>query len=171
MPEGLPGRGLPRYSADLVACRIYHSVDQIIGNSVATGIAFDSVEYDFGGFYLVRDGLVRIPYSGLYAVTAHLRWSANTTNQRLLRVFRNPTAASLAAGTGVILSSFVNNFGAANAPRHGDYVELILEGGDIIQPVAFQDSGGNLTLVSQFAIDGLVPVVYPSMTVRLITKL
>lgn len=162
--NGLPGRALPRYSADLVACRLYHSVDQTIATSTEVVSALDSVEYDFGGLYPIRDGYVRIPYSGLYAIAPHIRWSGNNVNQRTMRVRRNGT-------THVLISSLVANGGSANGPRQGDYGEMILEANDQIHLNVFQDSGASLTLLSAFAIDGAVPVGYPSLSVRLITKL
>ena len=143
-------------SARGIRARVYNNANITLTNNTATALTFNSELYDTDAFHStsVNTSRLTIPYDGYYRVTGNVRFAANATGQRQVRLLVNNTTiigftvipTSAAANTTIIQVTSDYQFVAS------DYIEL----------VALQDSGGNLDVTSvahyspEFWIDKLI---------------
>lgn len=137
-------------------CRVYHSVDQTLGSSVSTALAFDSERYDNGGLHSTTSNNSRLTAQkdGTYLITGHVAFAANASGVRVVGIRKNPTLfiaqterAPVGGDTDKFSVTTVYHLAAS------DYVEL----------VAYQNSGGDLAVQAagnysaEFAMQWLSP--------------
>ena len=131
-------------------CSVYNSGAQShnsTGNVLA--LTFDTEHHDTGAMHSTVSNTSRLTVptggDGLYLITFATSFAANVTGQRQLSIYKNGTSvtggpAYKAAG----LSASFEQTGAVSAV-------LVLVAGDYVEGMAFQDSGGNLNLTSNYA--------------------
>lgn len=72
------------FLANPPACRVYHSVNQSITHGALTTLAFNSERYDTASLHdtVTNNSRITIPVAGIYTVTTHVVWQADTDYTR-----------------------------------------------------------------------------------------
>jgi hypothetical protein len=126
-----------------IACRVYNDAD-FVHNSTGNWLAvtFNSERSDPYAMHSTSSNTSRItvPISGWYLVTGHIRFAANATGYR--------QAAIRYGGSNYLALQADNNPDGANTTIMSLATLYYLAASDYIELVAFQDSGGNLNVVS-----------------------
>jgi hypothetical protein len=118
----LPGGGLSGYKLSCGNAVAFKNQDYLAGGMVEEG-------YSCFGPPGVSDTMLRIPRDGVYAITAGVSWSANSTGTRTLEIWRWPTFIAGAQGPPPSESGRFADQTASRIMRlsAGDHVGVIAE--------------------------------------------
>lgn len=128
-------------------CRVYNNAGQNIATATFTALTFNSERYDTAGLHSTSSNTSRITIptggGGIYHIGASVRFASNSTGARVVRIRRN--------GSGYI------GVQEADASATGDHrmslaCDYFLFEGDYIEVMAFQSSGGVLSVDSESAM-------------------
>ena len=124
-----------------VSVAVYRTIDATFTTGVAQAINFNAERYDTDGFHdnVTNNSRLTAPYSGKYGVAATIRWAANATGQRNLRLVVN--------GATTIALVAVDATAAGNTDMC-IYREYELAAGDYVEVIVVQNSGGNLNVTA-----------------------
>ena len=135
LPVAQGGTGLTQWDG----ARVYNSVDETVAQGL-TALTFDSERYDNGGLHSTVTNPSRLTAvkAGKYLITGHAEFSVNVTGVRglLLRV----------NGATYIAGLYVPSLGAVVNPVMTVATLYHLAVGDYVELVAYQNSGGDLTI-------------------------
>jgi hypothetical protein len=124
----------------VVAASVYRSINQSINSGgAATKVQFASIKFDTNGSYdAVTNYRYNVKTSGLYSVNAQVTFSANSTNIRIILIYKNGAEYSrvIVGNTLAAQPAYVNNDAFISCVA-GDYIEIY----------AYQDSGSVLNIV------------------------
>ena len=123
-------------------CFAYKSVAETLTNGAWELLNLESELYDSHGAHSnsTNTGRVTAPESGVYSVTAQVRFSANATNSRLIQVRMNDTTANGTGGTRLALVS-VQAASGGDVTTIGTTFDAQLSATDWIGLFAQQNSG------------------------------
>jgi hypothetical protein len=136
-------------SVDTVAAftgaRVYNSVNESVPNNAATALTFDLERYDSANYHssAVNPSRLTIPSTGTgkYSVGGCASFDANVNGHRTLLVRLN--------GAAVIAQSLAQAVTDAAVPTTLNVAtEYALFGGDYVELVVYQNSGGPLNVLS-----------------------
>jgi hypothetical protein len=140
-----------------LGCRIRHSVDQTVANLTVTALAFNTEDYDVGGFHdtAVNNNRITIPsgQGGKYLFTAGVLWQASVAGTLRSMQIRKNGATALVAQTVPLLSSAI--FSTAIVVT----TEVDMMPGDYVELLVFHDAGANTNVLAS-------PNQSPCMTAR-----
>ena len=123
-----------------IGCRVYNSNAITIANAAATALSFNSERFDSDAMHstvsLTRRITSQIP--GKYIIGGHVRWQANSTGYRELRIRVN-------AATAITWTRTQALSGALNT-MHVLTTCYFMTAGSYAELMAYQNSGGNLTV-------------------------
>lgn len=127
-----------------VGCRVYRGSDQSLPNNAATAVQFDAALFDpFSMWQAAAPTQVTVRYPGVYLATVNLRFATHTTGRR---------AAQIRLNGGTVIGEQTAT--PVNAPMTLIAVTAaLLDEGDYLEALAFQNSGAalNLTRAAAFA--------------------
>jgi hypothetical protein len=136
-------RALGKYSDTIIACRVYNDAD-FVHNSTGNWLAvtFNSERRDAKAMHSTSSNTSRItvPLAGWYLVTGHVRFAANATGQRI--------AGIRYGGANYLALQSDNNPSGTNTTIISIATLYYFAASDYIELVVYQDSGGNLNIVS-----------------------
>ena len=132
-PTIAPGAiGTPEFSSSIPATHVTHSAAQNVPftDPSETTLAFNTERYDTASMHdnATNNSRLTAPVSGVYAVTAQLKWSPNTTQSRQLFLRKNGTTeigivdSGAEAGVGQVTQESTTQVRLAA----GDYVEVVV---------------------------------------------
>lgn len=121
--------------------RVRRSTNQSFTTSVEAAVTFDTVDFDFGGYYSAGSPTrFTIPSDGrgnrIYLISGYGVWAANSTGIRSLTARLNGTTDLGQSGIPATGNTRRQSYSIVVALSEADYVEL----------TGFQSSGGNLNL-------------------------
>lgn len=122
---------------------VYNSADLTIANNTETTLTFNSEVFDVGGLHSTASNTGRLTctYTGYYIVTANVKWEANATGRREVTLRVN--------GSTYVAAEAIDNVGAsANSNMSITSGVIALNSTDYVEVRAYQDSGGDLVVVS-----------------------
>ena len=124
------------------SCRVYNSAAITCTTSVVTTITFNSERFDPFGMHSTSANTERITFvvPGRYLVGASIEFAANATGQRAATIELNAVTA--------ITSILMDATAGALTARFPLVALYDFVPGDYIRVVAFQNSGGDLTVTS-----------------------
>lgn len=127
-------------------CRAYRAADQTVASGVITALAFDSERFDSHGMHdpTTNNSRLTCRLDGVYAGVFTVYWQASGTGERWLWFRLNGGATAL----GVIASPPQASVGAVTI-QQCVLPPYRLVAGDYVECVAFQSSGGDLTVKYQ----------------------
>jgi hypothetical protein len=125
-----------------LACSVFNNTTQSIATSTFTVVTFNSEDFDDAGMHSTssNSGRITVPEAGVYFLRARVSWQVSGTGVRGLILRKNGSAQlTIANAPGHTLGSF---------SYHAQQVSGLfqLAAADYLEVVAFQDSGGNLTI-------------------------
>ena len=131
----------PAMFGTIPTVRTYNSADETIADSTFTTLTFDTNRYDTAGMHSTSTNTPRLtaPISGVYAVTANVRWTANATGFRDLDFEKGP---NFEGGSQITAAS-----ASVDAPQSVT-TQLRLAAGDYLTVDVYQTSGGDLAVPS-----------------------
>lgn len=119
-------------------CRLYRTSNQSIANDTVTSILWNAESYDTHDFHSLSTNTDRVTIpagmGGYYMVTCAAQWSAGTSGERSINIRLNGSNYQR------------NSVTTANADAMSATTVLPMVAGDYISAVAYQVSGGSLTL-------------------------
>jgi hypothetical protein len=142
LADAFPLRPTATNFAQAPQARVTRASAQSIPTSTLTAVSFDTERYDRGTkdgmFDAVAPTRLTCRVSGLYAIAGAVEWPANATGYRriLLRV----------GGLTVIAEDLVPVNSASVVTRHNVASEYRLAGGDYVELLCEQNSGGALNV-------------------------
>jgi hypothetical protein len=129
-----------RYIVDPPRARVYRATDQAIPTGVSTAIAFSAYRYKVGDVWTAAAPTRLVaPVSGLYALTAGLRWESSAAGARRQALFRVNGATIVR----------VHEYGPqllGTLPHQPLADEYELAAGDYVELMVLQDTGANLNI-------------------------
>jgi len=138
----LPSQYAP-LSAIATACVAAAASDQTVANNTWTTVALGAETFDDDGWHdnSTNNERITVDAAGLYLVSARLRWNANATGYRAVRVLKNGSTATdrifcLAQTPGMSATATVMESTSVLRLAANDYV--VMQG--------IQTSGGDLAL-------------------------
>ncbi len=139
--ERLEGSGLG------LGARVFNNANISIPNNAATFLTFNSERFDNDNIHdiAVNTDRLTVRTAGIYVISGSVRWAANATGFRLLRIHLQAINQSLA-------SSVHLNAGAVITDQTISTIyELVV--GDFVQLRVQQNSGGalNIEVASQYS--------------------
>lgn len=124
-----------------IGARVYNSAAISIPNSAFTALTFDSERYDTDGLHDTSTNTSRLTCTrgGIYLITAHVVFAANTAGVRYVNIRLNGTT-DIASHGGSASNAFETAYSVSTIYQLavGDYVEVRV----------FQSSGGALNVNS-----------------------
>lgn len=108
---------VPEWLFQKPSCHVWRSSALTVTTSTETDVIFGNEDHDNADMHhptTARDRIT-IPQTGVYMVGAHLRWEANATGQRRLRLTLNDAAPATAANSLMIDNPLAASFNG-NAP-------------------------------------------------------
>ena len=128
-----------------LACRVVVTGARSIFPSTFTPVAWDSADFDLGGFLAHSgDTFVTVPADGIYVATAVATWNGNVGGQhRIVRILDYDTGKIYADG-GVTNAGFPTSA----APRSAAATVAQLHRGDRLKVDVYQDTGGSLSFLA-----------------------
>jgi hypothetical protein len=134
-------------------CRVYNSANISLTSGVVTAMTFDTETIDDGGMHStsVNTSRITVPSDGAgwYSIGGCVRFAANTTGYREIKITLN--------GTLDLEIMRVPNSGATDDVRVSIHTEYPLAVGDYVELYATQNSGGALNALGGFAYS---PMMY-----------
>jgi hypothetical protein len=126
--------GTEKFAPSIPAARVTRTVDQSIANATATPLAFNSERYDTAAMHddTTDNSRLTAPVTGIYAVTAQVRWALDVDGIRELSLVKNDNtilAGDSAVPTPVPFSQEVTT-------------QVRLQAGEFVEAVVEQESGG-----------------------------
>lgn len=81
------------FLANPPACRVYNNAAQSVASATFTALAFNSERFDTDNMHdtVTNNSRITINTAGLYVVTGHVEWAANTTSERIVEFLVNGT--------------------------------------------------------------------------------
>lgn len=133
---------------DPPTCRIYHSVDQSIGNSSDQAVVCNSERYDTDTMHSTSSNTSRITFTtaGKYRVWVVGMFAANATGIRRVRLRLNGGSTYIAQNNEVSLSGTETHIVA--------YTEYAFAAADYVEVMAFQNSTGSLNWLASGSANG-----------------
>lgn len=121
--------------------RVYNSANISISNSTATALTFNSERYDYDSIHstVANTDRMTIVTAGIYNISGHVEWDASGVGQRAIFIRLNGTT-NIAVQSGDARSSGNHEMSVSTNYElsNGDYVTLMV----------WQNSGGNLNVVT-----------------------
>jgi len=127
-------------------CAGYIDVSHNLTTSGYNGITGYTEDYDEGSILNASTGLVVIPVTGIYAISATLFFNTNTTGRRFLQIEEGTAAAG--SNTPLVRQEMSPAAGYAGPSI---YRELTLTSGMTLRLVAYQTSGATLAARGDFS--------------------
>jgi len=120
------------------AVHVYRTANQLIGNAAWTSLLWDAELFDESGMHSTSSNTSRLVAlcAGTYEVAAMVRFDANATGNRFIRI--DPSNA--AAGAEVSMA----NMGASTHTAVVTHATYTLAAGDYVEIQCYQNSGGDL---------------------------
>jgi hypothetical protein len=147
--------GIGEFSSSIPAARVTNSVDQPAGQVVFATLGFDSERYDTANMHDPQNNSrLTAPATGIYLVTAQVRWEGGSGTIRELRVRRN-------GDTTVAEDRLDDTTNFANG--QSVTTQLILQAGDFVQvqvalgPDTEQDIKAFAEFSPEFSMTWLAP--------------
>jgi len=126
-------------------CRVYNSANISLTSGVVTALTFDTETSDTGMHSTsVNTSRITVPSDGAgwYSIGGCVRFAANTTGYREIKITAN--------GTTDLAVMRVPNSGATDDVRVTIHTEIPLAVGDYVELNATQNSGGALNVLGGF---------------------
>lgn len=128
--------------ASFVGCKAYKSANQSLSNATATMITFDSEFFDTDAIHSTSTNTSRFTVpagkGGKWQLSTTLAYDANSTGFRQIRIVKNGTNFNNLIAVPVTADG--------THMSHTDIFELVAT--DYIELQAYQNSGGNLNILS-----------------------
>ncbi len=123
--------------------RVYHDTTVGYGNASWLSISFNSEHHDDGGLHstVTDTHKLTIPTAGWYVITGHIKWAANATGVRGIRIMNN--AATILAS---LLVDAVQGGVSGTNLSIGTAVKL--SANDYLELQVYQNSGGTLNITA-----------------------
>lgn len=138
------------YTSPITIGAVRITSNQAVSDNTYQVISWSTEDYDDGAIFdLATDASkIYIPGSGgkLATVTVQLRYAANATGNRRIRIYKNGADANFEN-----LANITAATGGAETFIRSTF-QIVCTGGDYLQVVAYQNSGGSINLVSQSTI-------------------
>jgi hypothetical protein len=132
---------VPAGSATATSCRLRHSVDQSIPDSVFTALTFDTETWDVNAMHSgASPTRITFPSTGKYMVIGTVSFAANTVGRRMLDIFQN--------SVGVVSRSDIAAAYDGATWLTASTVVTVTTVGDYCTLKAFQDSSGSLNVAA-----------------------
>jgi len=120
-------------------CRVYNNADQTIPQATWTALSFNTVYYDYddcwSSSYPTR---LTCQTSGLYIITGHVRWAANSNGERIMGIYKSDGVGYATCGQLPVPSQTRMSIATILPLQAGEYVILQV----------YQTSGGDLAVIS-----------------------
>lgn len=125
--------------------------NQTLTSGTSTQLTYSQSLYNIGGIADTTNSQFTVPagWSGIYMLTAQLRWTGTTTSGTMRKFWVNVNGSTLAFDEMTSNSNTV----VAGETNHLS-TELTLNAGDVVTFYAFQNSGSNLDVASTVANAG-----------------
>ena len=121
--------------------RVYDSANQSITHDTWTSITFDTEVFDTADFHdSANPSRLTMPADGKYLIFANVRFAANATGTRGIRIFVNGTTNRFEVQVPAVNIAAGNNLGGCT------YLDLLLS--DYIEVQAYQDSTAALNVLA-----------------------
>ncbi len=147
-----PGGG----AGTLAGAKVGLTLDQAISNDVdnpAGAIEWDAGLGDDGGFFSIVDGQIKIPEgtpTRWYQIVAQVTWQGNAAGARKIEI-----AVDSGGGPVVVARKYEGGLGTT----HKHYMQIatleFLDAGNIVYVLAWQNSGGSLSVIASVTEDDL----------------
>lgn len=137
-PQIANGAVGPSKIGNVPAARVFNSANVSTTTSDVPILAFDSERFDSANMHTGSSGEVTVPISGVYALAGSVRWQANGTGSRFVAIT-------------VEFERVATSWGPPNASQSTDQslaTTYKLDAGDVVRMEVFQDSGGDLNVLS-----------------------
>ena len=107
-------------------CRVYNSANISIPNNENTLLTFNSERWDTDAMHSTTTNASRLTCktAGVYTITGHVRWPANTTGNRTLEIVRNGSSIIARVNQDGMTTSLSMAISTQYALVVNDYVEL-----------------------------------------------
>jgi hypothetical protein len=132
----------PAGGSTFVGCKAYKSANQTLSNATATMITFDSEFFDTDAIHSTSTNTSRFTVpagkGGKWQLSTTLAYDANSTGFRQIRIVKNGTNFNNLIAVPVTADG--------THMSHTDIFELVAT--DYIELQAYQNSGGNLSILS-----------------------
>jgi hypothetical protein len=140
---GVPSWATPAAGQTARGCSVYKGgSNQVVANATVTNVTFEAEQFDTNTYHdnSTNNTRITIPagYAGKYQINASILYQGNATGDRDFYIYVNNT------------DYFGYNIAKANATAFNlqNSVVLNLAAGDYLEIKTYQDSGGNLNLLS-----------------------
>lgn len=120
--------------------RVYNSTDVSIPDSTFTAVAFDSERFDTDTYHSTGSNTSRLtaPVLGKYSISGHIRFAANATGQRIVRIQLNGSTTIAQQRLHTVIAAIVEfSIDTKYELAAGDYVTLEV----------WHNSGGSLSVL------------------------
>ena len=159
-PSIAAGTVTPSKIGPIPTARVYNSAAEAVASNNTTELTFDSDRYDTGNLHstTMHPGLLTAPITGVYLVTASVRWSANNNGTRFIGITDSGCGCQEIASSWQPASS--TGFGLTDQTVSTLYK---LNAGDYLTLQGYQDSGTTLSVSSlsasgpEFAMSWVAP--------------
>lgn len=124
--------GLSEVGNEVLACKVFNSIDQAIVPNTPTILSFLGEFYDYGGFHdsFVNNPRLTAPVTGLYTIKANVRWEFGLGGYRAVQIIKNGTdrigSTVVQPGTSFPVVADLNVVVDEELDA-GDYVEVLVQ--------------------------------------------
>ena len=140
-------------SASFVGASLDNTTTQTVTSPGYTAVTWSVENFDTDGFHSTVSNTSRMTIpagkGGYYQVNASVRWDDNTTNSRLITLYKNGTIFHLTASPGFSID-----------PTMNIQAIMYLVATDYVEVYVYQNSGGNRTIYPQNSSGGTFSIGY-----------